>query len=102
MAIPFNRILPLKVQIQSLLKLDDFVNISLLYDTCLTVTNTILIPGHLHELTFYFWLSSLDKLSHQNANSSSDNSRHPSQDAGTANIHWGGGQKCLQKLTYTE
>lgn len=58
------------------------MNISRLYNTCLTGTNTIFTPGHLHELIFSFWLSSLDKLiSHQNVNSSRCNPR-PSQDAG--------------------
>lgn len=75
----------LRSKFTSFLKLDDFINISRLHNTCLTVTNNILISGHLHEQSFYFWLSSLNKLSHHNANSSSDNSRHPSQDTGIAN-----------------
>lgn len=58
------------------------MNISRLYNICLTGKNTIFTPGHLHELIFSFWLSSLDKLrSHQNVNSSRCNPR-PSQDAG--------------------
>lgn len=90
----------LRSKFTSFIKLDDFINPQVL--TCLTLTNNILISGHLHEQSFYFWLSSLNKLSHHNANSSSNNSRHPSQDTGTANGQWGGGQKCLQKLTCTE
>lgn len=49
--------------------------------------------------SFYFWLSSPNKLSRHNANSSSDNSRHPSQDTGIANSQWGGGQSsCKNSL----